>query len=43
MSEKITTIKISLSVKERLQEFGKYGETYNDILVYLLDNCKRRK
>ena len=38
-----TTISISKEVKEQMKEFGKKGETYNEILGRVLNNAKERQ
>jgi len=35
--EKMTTIAISVSVREKLKELGKKGETYDEIIRRLCD------
>ncbi|WP_440955967.1 DUF7557 family protein [Methanosarcina sp. Mfa9] len=35
----ITTIPISKDVRDRLQQYGMEGETYNDILKRLMDEA----
>lgn len=39
----MTTIAISEEVKERLRATGKKGETYEKVLVKLLDSYDKRK
>ncbi|WP_309493380.1 DUF7557 family protein [Candidatus Hecatella orcuttiae] len=36
----VTTIQISKTIRERLKELGKKGETYDDILERLLQLAK---
>jgi hypothetical protein len=36
MKEKITTIRISERTKQKLDDVGKKGETYEDIILKLL-------
>jgi hypothetical protein len=40
---KITTIRIKVKTKKRLDEFGKKSETYDDIINRLLDLAKSKK
>lgn len=37
MAEGITTIKISKATKERLANYGRMGDSYEDVLVKVLD------
>jgi hypothetical protein len=37
MSEKKTSIRLGKAVKEDLKKFGKMGETYEDILLRLME------
>ena len=34
----LTTIKLSSDSRDRLRDYGKKGETYEDILIKLMDN-----
>jgi len=38
-----TSIKILKSTAKRLADLGKKGETYDDIIVKLLNRCERKK
>ena len=38
--ENITTIQISKEVREQLREFGKMGETYDDVIKKLIKIAK---
>ena len=40
MSEDSSTIKLSKTVKKRLEEHGKMGDTYEDVIVKLLDGAE---
>jgi len=42
MPSDYSTIKVSKEVKERLKSIGRKGETYNDIIVLLLDHKPKR-
>ena len=35
--QETTTIRLSMDVKERLESLGKKGETFQDLIVRLLD------
>lgn len=37
MGENVTTVKVSRVTKERLDKFGRRGETYDQIIGRLLD------
>ena len=41
MSGTVTTIQISPETREELREFGKKGETYDDVIHKLMDVAKR--
>jgi hypothetical protein len=41
IKEAMTTISIKRSTKERLMEFGRKGETYDDILNRVMDGYKQ--
>ena len=41
--ENITTIQISKEVRDMLREFGKMGETYNDVIRKLVEKAKECK
>jgi len=38
-----TTIAISTSIRDQIKEFGIKGETYDDILLRLLNSAKERQ
>ncbi|MBD3252562.1 hypothetical protein GF386_02430 [Candidatus Pacearchaeota archaeon] len=38
-----TTIAIKRDVKEKIMEFGNKGETYNDIILRLLESARQRQ
>ena len=40
--EKLTTIAVPMSVKERIAEYGMKGETYTDVLERLLKSARER-
>lgn len=40
MVDDITTIKVKRDTKERLDKLGAKGESYDDILVRLLNSCE---
>jgi len=42
MSGDYSTIKVSKEVKERLRSIGRKGETYNDIIMLLLDHKPKK-
>lgn len=37
-----TTIKVSNETRDRLKSIGRKGETYNDVIVLLLDHKPKR-
>lgn len=37
--EDITTIQITKETREKLKKIGRKGETYNDIILRLLEKC----
>ena len=44
MSEdKWTSIRLRKSTAKRLNDIGRKGESYDDLVVWLLDNSKKRK
>ncbi len=44
MSEdKWTSIRLRRSTAQRLSNIGFKGESYDDLIVWLLENCKKRK
>jgi len=44
MSEnKVTSIRVKQSTAQRLSEIGRKGESYDRIIVWLLDHTKKRK
>lgn len=43
MNGKKTSIQLSVETKKRLDEIGHKGETYEDIILRLLDQQKRPK
>jgi len=40
--EKYTSIRVKQSTAKRLQEIGRKGESYDQIIVWLLDHAKKR-
>lgn len=38
-----TTIAISSEIRDQIKEFGNKGETYDDILVRILNSAKERQ
>ena len=38
-----TTIAITKSVQEKINEFGKKGETYSEIISRLIESAKKRQ
>jgi len=38
-----TTISVSHNIREQIKEFGNKGETYDEILVKLLNKAKERQ
>lgn len=40
MEDKITSLRISKFVKKKLDIIGKKGETYEDIIIRLINNYK---
>ena len=44
MSEEMfSSIRVRQSTAKRLSEIGRKGESYDQIIVWLLDHCKKRK
>jgi predicted CopG family antitoxin len=41
--EKYTSIRLRQSTAEQLKEMGRKGESYDDIIAWLLKNSKKRK
>ena len=41
--EKFTSIRVRQSTAKRLSEIGRKGESYDQIIVWLLDHSKKRK
>jgi hypothetical protein len=41
--EKFTSIRVRQGTAERLSEIGRKGESYDQVIVWLLDHCKKRK
>jgi len=41
--EKHTSIRVRHSTAKRLSEIGRKGESYDKIIVWLLDHSKKRK
>ena len=41
--EKTTTIRMKESVKKRLDELGNKGDKYEDIIIKLIENYKKKK
>ena len=42
-AEKYTSIRVKGSTAQRLTEIGRKGESYDTIIVWLLDHTKKRK
>jgi hypothetical protein len=42
-ANKWTSIRLRKSTAKRLNDIGRKGESYDDLVVWLLDNSKRRK
>lgn len=38
-----TTISISTDIRDQIKEFGNKGETYEDVIVKLLESAKKRQ
>lgn len=38
-----TTIAITKSIQEKINEFGNKGETYSEIIARLIDSAKKRQ
>ncbi len=38
-----TTIAITRSIQEKINEFGNKGETYSEIIARLIDSAKKRQ
>jgi hypothetical protein len=44
MSEdKWTSIRVKKSTAQKLSDIGRKGESYDDLIVWLLENSKKRK
>ena len=43
MKETICVIRLEKETRDRLKEFGKKGDTYDDIMVQLMDEAERRE
>lgn len=44
MSEtKITSVRLKKNTLERLKALGHKGESYEDIVLWLLENCKKKR
>ena len=43
ITEQTTTIRIYISTKDKLKVLGNTGESYNDVLLKLIDNYKKKK
>jgi hypothetical protein len=41
--DKFTSIRVKQSTAKRLNELGKKGESYDTIVIWLLDHSKKRK
>ena len=41
--EERTSIQVSMATKDRLDKIGLKKDTYNDILIRLLDQAKRKR
>ena len=42
-AEKYTSIRVKKSTAQRLNGIGRKGESYDDLIVWLLENSKKRK
>jgi len=40
--DKYTSIRVKQSTAKRLAEIGRKGESYDDVIVWLLDHSKKR-
>lgn len=43
MVEEICVIRLKRKTRERLREFGKKGDTYDDIVTKLMDEAEKRQ
>jgi hypothetical protein len=43
MNVAMTSIRLRKSTVDRLKDLGSKGESYDDLILWLLDNSKRRK
>lgn len=41
--QKYTSIRVRVSTAEQLKMMGRKGESYDDVIVWLLKNCRKRK
>jgi predicted CopG family antitoxin len=41
--EKYTSIRVKQGTSERLKDIGRKGESYDDVIAWLLKNSKKRK
>ena len=41
--DKYTSIRVKKSTAQRLNDIGRKGESYDDLILWLLDNSKKRK
>ena len=42
-AEKFTSIRVKVSTAEQLRGIGRKGESYDDVIAWLLKNSKKRK
>ncbi len=42
-ADKWTSIRLRKSTAKRLSDIGRKGESYDDLIVWLLDNSKKRR
>jgi hypothetical protein len=43
MGKDDSAVKVSKATKKRLEEYGKMGDTYEDVIIKLLDNADASK
>ena len=43
IDKSLTTVRIKKTTLERLNAVGRKGETYEDIIVWLLDHSKKKR
>lgn len=41
--EKYTSIRLKVTTAEQLKQMGRKGESYDDVVAWLLKNSKKRK